>query len=111
MGQLIDEMETLLEEKRYGDYYKQQIRFHEVFIEAGGNRELAALISHQKKIFVMQNYHPTSDAGMFHESLKNGNRGHMEILRLFREKRTAELKAYLEQTHCNFRHANLETLD
>lgn len=109
MKALYAQMETALESGDIRSYYTCQNRFHDVYIDKCGNRELSRVIHQLKKIFIRQTY--TTDKGevSLKTVLKTTNQDHKTIVELFEQKAGTRLEQYLRDHHWHPRHAGYDT--
>lgn len=106
----IHEMEQAIENREFKNYYKLQLKFHEAFVKASHNSELARLINLLKKNFIKQSYEINENNEKISDILTKTNNEHKEILRLFREKDARGVEAYLREVHWNFTYIAYESV-
>ena len=107
MDRLVEKMDDSLTNKKYRDYHKLQLKFHDVFVQASGNTELNRLIFLLKNRFMKQAYSMVGAAGVFHDVLLTANEQHKQIVSLFRKKNPYEIEKYLRDTHWSIEFAHL----
>lgn len=103
----INSMDLAISSGNYEMYYKQQEIFHELYLlECGNNTMIDTLIKLKNK-FMTKNY-DISKMEDVDAVLYETNNEHKEILRLFREHKTAELETYIRDIHWEVAKAKTE---
>lgn len=94
----------------HGDlYYELQVEFHNVYLSKCPNTEIAVLLNRLKDNFIRKYYlfeGPDNELEILHET----NQQHYEIIRLFREKKSAELEQYIRDVHWDSKKAKFDIL-
>ncbi|MDO4793666.1 MAG: GntR family transcriptional regulator [Filifactor alocis] len=106
---LVDQMDDAILRYEFGDYYKLQMDFHNIYILRTDNRPLIDTIFRLKKRFIRQSY-PNEKSNCVRDILLNTNQEHREILNCFKEKNLDKLKKDLQQ-HWNLNYAEMDSLD
>lgn len=103
----INSMDLAISSGNYEMYYKQQEIFHELYLLECGNSTMIDTLIKLKNKFMTKNY----DISKMEDAdavLYETNNEHKEILRLFREHKTAELEAYIRDIHWEVAKAKTE---
>jgi len=112
MERLIEDIDKTIEERDYAKYYRLQMRFHDVFIEAADNEELSKILSSLKRNFIRQTYfRKDEELDTLFKVVKETHDQHRVILRLFKEKKKAELERYLKEVHWNVKYVQYDTVE
>lgn len=94
----IETMDLAIKAGNYEMYHKQQVAFHQLYIDKCGNNALIDTIAKSKNKLLKQTYSEET-----HKDTKEvfyaTNDEHREILRLFKEKDKEGLFKYLSETH------------
>ncbi|MBN7772591.1 GntR family transcriptional regulator [Clostridium aminobutyricum] len=94
----INSMDLAITSENYEMYYKQQEIFHQLYLFECGNSTLIDTLVKLKNKFMTKHY----DISKMEDAksvLYETNNEHKEILRLFREQKTAELNTYIRDIH------------
>ncbi len=94
----IETMDLAIKAGNYEMYHKQQVTFHQLYIDKCGNNALIDTIAKSKNKLLKKTYSedmPEDTKDVFFAT----NDEHREILRLFREKDKYGLFRYLTETH------------
>ena len=90
-------------------YYDLQVQFHDVYLDRCPNTEMTDLLRRLKNNFIRKYYlfeNPDNEISVLEET----NQQHYEIIRLFQEKKTAELEQYIRDVHWDSSKAKFEAL-
>lgn len=79
-------------------YYKQQLIFHQLYIDRCGNHMLIEKLAELKKKLLKSNYE-IDDIEKKKEILLNTNSQHKRMLELFRSREAKLLREYVEEVH------------
>ncbi len=94
----IETMDLAIKAGNFEMYHKQQVIFHQLYIDKCGNSALIDTIAKSKNKLLKKTY-----SEEIHKDTKDvlyaTNKEHREILRLFREKDKEGLFKYLSETH------------
>jgi len=104
---LIRRMDKAIADKRVAEYFKIQRLFHDVYIDACGNKELSDLIGSLKKRFVKKAYFLHDQEDVLYQTLERNNEDHKHILEQLEKGDKAGVEAFLRDVHWNFERANL----
>ncbi|WP_312095121.1 FCD domain-containing protein, partial [Aminipila sp.] len=94
----IDSMDLAISSCNYEMYYKQQEIFHQLYMVECGNSTLIDSLVKLKNKFMTKNYDVTQMEDV-KAVLYETNNEHKEMIKLFREQKTAELEAYIREVH------------
>lgn len=94
----IDSMDLAISSCNYEMYYKQQEIFHQLYLVECGNSVLIDSLLQLKNKFMTKNY-DLSQMSDEKEVLYETNNEHKEMVKLFREHKTAELETYIRDVH------------
>lgn len=104
-----DSMESAIDQGLRERYYELQVKFHNVYINLYDNEEMIALLNQLKNSFLRKYYvfeDPDNEMGVLRET----NREHYEIIRLFKEKKKDELEKFIINAHWALDNATFEQL-
>ena len=90
-------------------YYELQVEFHNVYLDRCPNTEMTDLLKRLKNNFIRKYYlfeNPDNENSVLEET----NQQHYEIIRLFREKKAAELEQYIRDVHWDSSKAKFDSL-
>ena len=91
-------MDLAINTDNYTMYYKQQLIFHDLFIDNCGNETLIAELHSLKRKLLKYDY-TFDDLKEKKKYLLSVNKQHKTILDLFKKKDTSSLREFLEETH------------
>lgn len=91
-------MELAIDMNNSAMYYKQQLNFHQLYIDRCENSILIEKLSELKKKLLKKNYR-IEDIEKKKEVLRNTNSQHKEMVEMFRKKDKAKLREYVEKVH------------
>jgi len=107
MDALAREMDAAIEAEQGDRYYELQIAFHDVYLDRCENSELVALLQRLKKSFIRK-YYLFENPGNEWEVIRETNREHYEMLRLFRARKADVLERYVRDVHWNPKNAKYD---
>ncbi|WP_372998870.1 GntR family transcriptional regulator [Lutispora sp.] len=111
MESVIEEIDKTINDRDYNNYYKLQMKFHDIFIEVADNEELSRLLSSLKRNFIRQTYFTEKEqVDTLFKVVQDTHNEHKEIFRLFKEKNKSELERYLKEVHWNVRYAQYDSI-
>lgn len=110
LEQLISDMDEVIEAEDYEKYYQLQHYFHQIFIEASENEDLIRLIENLKKSFIKQSYSEGNPTIEYKEAIKKTNCEHRQIIQLFKDGNSEELRRYIQEIHWHPQYAEMETV-
>ena len=90
-------------------YYELQVEFHNVYLDRCPDTEMTDLLKRLKNNFIRKYYlfeNPDNENSVLEET----NQQHYEIIRLFREKKAAELEQYIRDVHWDSSKAKFDSL-
>lgn len=94
----IDSMYSAINNGLFVKYNELQESFHNVYINKCPNKRLVKTIQEQKKFLIAKAF-SKSDHSNLKSILSKTNHEHQEILNLFKDNKTHDLKSYLETVH------------
>lgn len=98
MENLTKEMDDVISNYDFKEYYKLQMDFHSIYINKCENEELIRILNLLKRNFIKQTY-----SGVEKEKLKyilyETNDEHKKIVKMFREKDKETIENYLRNIH------------
>lgn len=106
---LADSMEAAIEQGLGEKYYGLQVKFHDIYINLYTNKEMISLLNQLKSSF-LRKYYIFEDPENEMDVLRETNRQHYEIIRLFKEKKKDELEKYIANTHWALDKASFDSL-
>jgi DNA-binding GntR family transcriptional regulator len=95
---LADSMTAAIEQDLSNRYYELQVDFHNTYINLCKNQEMINLLNQLKRSF-LRKYYVFGHSQEEIEILKETNKEHYEIIRLFKEKKKEELERYIRDVH------------
>ena len=98
MQELLNQMELAISTEAVAAYHQYQNRFHDVYIDAAGNTELATLLHQLKKNFIRQGY-AVSGAEDILSVLKATNAEHVRMVEFLEAKQFRALADYIRDVH------------
>lgn len=101
-------MNKAIKTKAFRQYYDLQLKFHDVYINKSGNKELINTIKKLRRNFIKKQY-TTEDEKFFTTILSEANKDHEYILKLLKEKKADVLEKHLKEFHWNPKFAFYET--
>lgn len=104
----IDAMDLAIHSGNYEMYYKQQVVFHQLYIDKCGNETLIDIISKAKNKLLKKTY--TEDDAQTKNVFLETNQEHKKILELFKTKDADGLFQYLSEVHWAPAYANYDLL-
>ncbi len=90
-------------------YYELQVEFHDIYLKCCPNQEFERLLKRLKNNFIRK-YYLFEDPDNEMRVLKDTNSQHFEMIRLFREKKAAELEQYIRDVHWNSKKAKFDAI-
>ena len=90
-------------------YYELQVEFHNVYLDRYPNTEMTDLLKRLENNFI-RNYYLFENPDNENSVLEETNQQHYEIIRLFREKKPAELAQYIRDVHWDSSKAKCDSL-
>ena len=90
-------------------YYELQVEFHNVYLDLCPNTEMTDLLKRLENNFI-RNYYLFENPDNENSVLEETNQQHYEIIRLFREKKPAELAQYIRDVHWDSSKAKFDSL-
>lgn len=95
---LADSMQSAIEQGLNTKYYELQVEFHNIYTNLCKNKEMVLLLNQLKKNFIRKYYVFEKE---YDETsvLKETNRQHYEIIKLFEEKNKEELEKFIRDIH------------
>lgn len=90
-------------------YYELQVEFHNVYLDRCPNTEMTDLLKRLENNFI-RNYYLFENPDNENSVLEETNQQHYEIIRLFREKKPAELAQYIRDVHWDSSKAKFDSL-
>lgn len=109
MAFYIDTMDLAIKNGNYEMYYKQQVTFHQVYIDKCGNHALIDAIGSAKNKLLRKSYDDSEDT-QTKDVLYATNEEHRKILEMFKAKDKAGLFTFLSQTHWTPAYASYDVL-
>lgn len=110
MNELLDEMDKCINEEDFKNYYKAQLKFHEVFINPCGNSEMIQLIQSLKSKFIRRSYVLNEQDKNLKSALLETNKEHKQIYEFFVKKDGASANQYLRDVHWNTTYAEYDSI-
>ena len=107
MNYLISAMDLSLNSGMTDAYFKQQLEFHEVYVNICGNFQLIKLLDTLKKSFLRHKYSIDDDIMRI---LKDTNKEHTSIVELFEKKDADGLDHFLRTIHWNYENAGFDSM-
>lgn len=107
---LIGKIDRSIEQKNFNDYYKLQLKFHTIIINASQNLELIKVIQNLKKSFIKQTYNMEHSNKEIVKILKTTNDEHRKIVELIKAKDKEGVEKYLKQVHWNISYAKFDAI-
>ena len=105
---LIERMDEALHQRNHTKYYRLQMEFHDVIINACGNERLIDLLSSLKGRFIKQAYSAEREDDIYRISLKINNE-HRKIVDLLENKDAKGVEKYLREVHWVHTYARLDS--
>ena len=106
---LANQMDRAIDEGHGDLYYELQVEFHDVYLRKCPNTEIFSLLKRLKDNFIRKYYlfeGPDNELEVLHDT----NQQHYEIIRLFQEKKAAELECYIRDVHWDSKKAKFDIL-
>lgn len=110
MKRLVEDMDNYIINHDFKNYYKAQLRFHEVFIQPCGNSELINLIQILKMKFIRRSYVIDENNTQLPTALLETNEQHKKIYELFLNRDSKGIEDYLRNVHWNVTYAHYDSL-
>ena len=101
-------MDLAINTANFSMYYKQQLIFHQLYIDRCGNHMLIEKLAELKKKLLKSNYE-IDDIEKKKEILLNTNSQHKRMLELFRSRVAKLLREYVEEVHWDAQKASWES--
>lgn len=95
---LAESMEAAITQGLSAKYYELQIKFHDTYINLYHNETMVSLLNQLKNQF-LRKYYKFENPEYELKVLKDTNKEHFEIVRLFKEKRKDELEKFIRDVH------------
>ncbi len=105
----IDTMDLAIKSANYSMYYKQQVIFHQLYIDRCGNSVLIDTIDKAKNKLLRKSY-TEDESGATQKIFYATNAEHRTILELFRKKDEDGLFKFLSETHWMPAYAAYDTI-
>lgn len=96
-----------IESANYEMYYKQQLIFHQTYIDKCGNPTLISTLNQLKNKFLHKSYEDDGQ-GRLKRDLLQTNEEHGQIIELFRQKKAQEVNDYIAKIHWDPGHSDLD---
>lgn len=106
MDDLVELMNFHIDRFQFDEYFVLQERFHDTYIAKTDNETLIHTIDRLQRRFIRQG-HGLGENTELQKLLHDTNEQHAHITELFREKKTEELKDFLENTHWTYHYTEV----
>ncbi|MDF2677085.1 MAG: GntR family transcriptional regulator [Bacillota bacterium] len=98
MQRLAEEMDLAITQGLSAKYYELQLKFHDNYINLNDNESMVFMLNQLKNQF-LRKYYKFENPEYELQVLKDTNKEHFEIVRLFKEKRKDELEKFIRDVH------------
>jgi len=98
MQRLAEEMDLAIIQGLSAKYYELQLKFHDNYINLCDNESMIFMLNQLKNQF-LRKYYKFENPEYELQVLKDTNKEHFEIVRLFKEKRKDELEKFIRDVH------------
>lgn len=98
MQKLAEQMELAITQGLSAKYYELQLKFHDNYINLNDNESMVSMLNQLKNQF-LRKYYKFENPEYELQILKDTNKEHFEIVRLFKEKRKDELEKFIRDVH------------
>lgn len=110
MKKLTDDMDFYITNHDFDNYYKAQLKFHELFINPCDNDELINTIQTLKMKFIRRSYVLDEHNKNLVNVLLETNMEHKHICELFINKETSAIEDYIRNIHWSFKYAEFDSM-
>lgn len=105
----VDSMYIAIEQGNFAMYQKQQIEFHQIFVNKCGNDELITTLDNLKSKLIKRDFNEAKHP-QIKDVLMQTNAEHEKIYEMFLKKDATAVSSYLKEVHWCSHHAGFEVL-
>ena len=111
MKKIVEEIDRVVEDENFDEYYKLREKFHLIYIQACDNNMLSKMINRLKRKFVKRKLNNNLNNSHI-KTLKELNKQHKKIIELIEKNEISRLKEYIKDVHWSEDYAErLDTLE